>query len=116
MHKAFKVNLPTAHLEIKIVSAILFCRSRLNAAFRCLWILLRESLKGVQEDKHTAHRKIIQNALDVHHSLLDNSSNRLFISLASLPGRGPGRVYVVVFRVKSITQCLTQVLPRSSER
>ena len=54
MQEALKMNFPTAHLEVKIVLPIPF--GVLKAAFRCLRILLRESLKGPHHDKQATRK------------------------------------------------------------
>ena len=57
-------------LEVKIVLPIPFRRSLLSACGRRTGSLLRDPLKGLQNDNQAARHEISPNVFDVHHCLL----------------------------------------------
>ena len=59
------MDFPIANLEVKIVLPIPLRKSLLNARFRYVCILLRDSQKGLQDDNQAAHQEISPNVVDV---------------------------------------------------
>jgi hypothetical protein len=79
------VNLPGTNLEIKIVLTIRFRGSGLKAGFRCLGVLLCNSLQRLKYDGQAACDKKSPNVFEVHHvsanlpvldGLCDNNQDR----------------------------------------
>ena len=60
MHQASEVSFPSTNLEVEIVLAIPF--GVLKAVFRCLRILLCESMKGLHDDNQDARKDTSRNA------------------------------------------------------
>jgi hypothetical protein len=73
MQEARQVSFPNTNLEVKVVSAIPFRERVLNAGFRCVGILLGESLKGLQDDNQAAHHEIRPKVFYVHPASTNSS-------------------------------------------
>src|SRR5260370_23504128 len=73
MHQTPEVSFPSTKLEVEIVLPIPFSGSVLRAAFRCVRILLCESMKGLQDDNQATHQEISSNLFDLDHYLLHSS-------------------------------------------
>ena len=60
------MNFPGTRLKVKIVLSISFHGTVLNAGLRRVWILLREPLRGLQDESEAANQEIGSNIFDVH--------------------------------------------------
>src|ERR1039457_3742346 len=65
MQATLQVIFPFTQKRLKIVLLIPFLCLRYG--FRWVCILLREPLKGLQDDNQAAHHRISPNLFDVHH-------------------------------------------------
>src|SRR5260370_13630142 len=69
MQQAPEMSLPSANLEVEIVLAVALRRSW--SSLGLVWILLGESLNGLQDEKQTAYRQTNPNSFErVHYFLL----------------------------------------------
>src|SRR6266568_5903977 len=68
MHQTPQVSFPSTNLEVEIVLTIPF--GVLKAVFRCLRILLCESMTGQHDDKQAACKDTSQNAVQRVHECL----------------------------------------------